>query len=134
MLMCVCTCVGHSVVSSPVRPHGQYPAGFLHPWDSPVKNYLHQGTCPTRGWSPGLLHYRQILQRLSHRSLFFNFLFYVGERLMQCVVYASGTQHSESVRHGHASSPLQILFPFKWLHHTGYKSLCCPVSHCRYLF
>ena len=46
----------------------------LCPYDSPGKNtevdchYLLQGIFPTQGSNPGLLHYRQILYRLSHLS------------------------------------------------------------------
>ena len=54
-----CTCVGHSVASSPVRLHGQYPPGFLCLWDSPGKTEgILQGTFPARGWNPGLLSCR----------------------------------------------------------------------------
>ena len=50
------------------------PTKLLCPWDSPGKNTgvgshsLLQGIFPTQGWDLGLLHCRQILYRLSHRS------------------------------------------------------------------
>ena len=48
------------------------PARLLCPWNSPGKNTgadshsLLQGIFPTRGLSPGLLHCRRFLDRLSH--------------------------------------------------------------------
>ena len=52
-----------------LQPHGLY-----SPWNSPGKNtgvgchFLFQGIFLTQGSNPGLLHYRQILQRLSHQG------------------------------------------------------------------
>ena len=57
-----------------LRPHGLWPARLPCPWDSPGKNTgvgshaLLQGTFPTQGWNPGLLHCRQILYCLSHQE------------------------------------------------------------------
>ena len=55
-------------------------ACLLCPWDSPGKNtgvgwhFLLQGLFLTQGWSPGLLHCRQIVYGLSHqRSLIYAF-------------------------------------------------------------
>ena len=58
-----------SVVSDSLRPHGGY-----SPWNSPGQNTgvgshsLLQGTFPTRGSNPGLLHCRQILYQLSYQG------------------------------------------------------------------
>ena len=59
----------HSVVSDPLRPHG------LHsPWNYPGQHtgvsslFLLQGIFPTQEWNPGLLHCRQILYQLSHKT------------------------------------------------------------------
>ena len=68
-MWCVCSVVSHSL-----RPHGLQPAGLLRPWDSPGKktgvgcHVLLQGMFPTQGETPGLLHCRQILYRLSHQG------------------------------------------------------------------
>ena len=57
-----------------LQPHRLQPARLLCPWDSPVKNtgvgchFLLQGIFQIQGWNPGLLHCRQILQRLSHHG------------------------------------------------------------------
>ena len=46
----------------------------LCPWNSPGQNTgmgslsLLQGIFPTQGWNPGLLHYRQIFNQLSHKA------------------------------------------------------------------
>ena len=64
--------VSPSVVSDSFRPQRLQPARLLCPWDSPGKNTgvgchsLLQGTFPTQGSNPFLLHGRQILYRLSH--------------------------------------------------------------------
>ena len=53
-------CVGASVVSDSVRPHGLQPARLLCPWNSPGKNTgvgchaLYQGTFPSPGSYPYL--------------------------------------------------------------------------------
>ena len=71
---CVCLCVCRSVVSHSLRPQGLYPARLLCPWDSPGKNTgagchsLVQGIFPAQRLNLGLLHYRQILYRLSHQG------------------------------------------------------------------
>ena len=55
-------------MSDSLRPHGLY-----SPWNSPGQNTgvgtlsLLQGTFPTQGSNPGLLHDRQILYQLSHQ-------------------------------------------------------------------
>ena len=71
---CVCLCVCRSVMSHSLRPQGLYPARLLCPWDSPGKNTgagchsLVQGIFPAQRLNLGLLHYRQILYRLSHQG------------------------------------------------------------------
>ena len=58
--------LSHSVVSDSLRPHEREPTRLLCPWDSPGKNTgvgchaLLQGTFPTQGSNPGLLHGRRI--------------------------------------------------------------------------
>ena len=50
------------------------PTRLLHPWDFPGNSTgvgchsLLQGTFPTQGSNPGLLHYRQTPYRLSHQG------------------------------------------------------------------
>ena len=50
--------------------YGLWPPRFLCPWDFPGKNtgvgchYLPQGIFPTKGFNPGLLHFRQIVYQL----------------------------------------------------------------------
>ena len=60
----------HLVVSESLRSHGLQPARLLCLWNSPGQNTgvgcLHQGIFPTEESNPGLLHCRQILNRLSH--------------------------------------------------------------------
>ena len=64
----------HLVVSDSLWPHRLQPARLLRPWDSPGKNTrvgchaLLQGIFPTQGSNPGLLHYRRILDCLSHQE------------------------------------------------------------------
>ena len=64
-----CCCLVISVVSDSVQPYGLQPARLLCPWDSLGKNTgvdchaLLQGTFPTQGLNPALLHCRQILYR-----------------------------------------------------------------------
>ena len=65
-------CVSHAVVSDSLQPYGLLSARLLCPWNSLGKNKgvdchsLLQGTFPNL--NPGLLHYRQILYRLSHQG------------------------------------------------------------------
>ena len=53
-----------SVLSEALWPHGLRPARLLCPWDSPGKNTgagchaVLQGTFPTQGWKPHLLHWK----------------------------------------------------------------------------
>ena len=70
-----------SVMSNSLQPHGLQSARLLWPWNSLGKNtgvgchFLLQGIFPTQEPNLGLLHYRQILHRLSHqRKTFSNFL------------------------------------------------------------
>ena len=59
----------HSVVSSPLQPHGLYSS-----WNSPGQNtgvgsrFLLHGIFPSQGSNPDLPHFRQILYPLSHRG------------------------------------------------------------------
>ena len=61
---CVCVHVVPSVVSDSLRLHGLYPARLLCPWDAPGKNtgvgchFLLQGSFPTQGSDPHLLHWQ----------------------------------------------------------------------------
>ena len=72
-----CESVSCSVMSNSLRPHELWPINLLCPQDSPGKNtgvgchVLLQGVFPTRGWSPGLLHRRQILHHLRHQGALF---------------------------------------------------------------
>ena len=70
---CVCVaCGSDSVASDSLQPHGLQPTRLLCPWNSPGKNTgvdwhsLPQRNFPTQGSNPGLLHCRQILDRLSY--------------------------------------------------------------------
>ena len=61
-------------ISDSLRPHGLQSTRLLCPWDFPGKDtgvachFLLQGIFPTQGSNPGLLHYRQILYRLSYKG------------------------------------------------------------------
>ena len=72
--VCACVCVSRSVMSHSLRPQGLYPARLLCPWDSPGTNTgvgchsLLQEIFPAQRLNLGLLHYRQILYRLSHQG------------------------------------------------------------------
>ena len=72
--MPTCACVSCSVVFNSLWPHGLQPARPLHPWNSPGKNTvvnchsLLQGIFLTQGSNPGLLHCRQTLYCLSHKT------------------------------------------------------------------
>ena len=61
-----------SVISDALQPHGLQPPRLLRTWDFPGKStgvgchFLLQGTFPTQGSNPGLLHCRQTLYPLSH--------------------------------------------------------------------
>ena len=63
-----------SVMSNSLRPHGQYSARCLCPWNSPGKNTgvgchsLLQRIFPAQGLNLGLLSCRQILYHLSHQG------------------------------------------------------------------
>ena len=63
-----------SVVSDSSRSHGLLSTRLLCPWDFPGKSsgvgchFLLQGIFLTQESNPGLLHYRQILYRLSHQG------------------------------------------------------------------
>ena len=66
--------VSHSVTSNSLQPHELQPIRLLCPWNSPGKNTrvgsrsLLQGIFPIQGLNPGLLHYRHILNHLSHQG------------------------------------------------------------------
>src|SRR5574339_221269 len=63
----------HSVVSDSLQPYGLY-----SPWNSPGQNTgvgslsLLQGIFPTQRSNPGLMHCRQILYQLSHKTAVFS--------------------------------------------------------------
>ena len=69
----------HSVVSDSLKPHGLYSS-----WNSPSQNTgvgtfsLLQGSFPTQGLNPGLLHCRRILYQLSHKG---------SSRMLEWVAY-----------------------------------------------
>ena len=75
ILFSINKCVSRSVVPNSLRPHGLQPTRLLCPWDFPGKDtgvgchFLLQGIFPTQGSNPGLLHCRQILYRLSYKSV-----------------------------------------------------------------
>ena len=54
---------------------------------------LLQGTFPTQGWNPGLLHCRQILHRLSHQG---------------SPVHTTATAKTSARTAGHSESPLEL--------------------------
>ena len=64
-----CESESHSVLSTPLWPHG-----LDSLWNSPGQNTgvgslsLLQGICPTQGLNPGLPQCRQILYQLSHKG------------------------------------------------------------------
>ena len=66
--------VSRSVMPDSLRPHGLQPSRLFCPWDFPGKDigvgchFLLQGIFPTQGLNLGLLHYRQILYRLSYKG------------------------------------------------------------------
>ena len=61
-----------------LRPHGLLPARLLCQWNSPGKNtgvgchFLLQGIFLTQELNPGLLHWRQMLYRLSYEGSLYN--------------------------------------------------------------
>ena len=67
-------CVSCSVLFNSLRPHGLQPARLLRPWNSPGKNTgvncysLFQGIFLAQGSNPGLLHCRQTVYCLSHKT------------------------------------------------------------------
>ena len=69
LLMTVCMCESHSVMSNSLWPRRLY-----SPWNSPGQNTgvgslsLLKGIFPTQGSNPGLPHCRQILYHLSHQG------------------------------------------------------------------
>ena len=76
----------HSFLSNSLRHHGLY-----GPWNSPGQNTgvgshsLLQGTFPTQGSSPGLLHCRQIVYHLSHQG---------SPRILEWVAYPFSSRSS----------------------------------------
>ena len=111
-----------SVLSDSLRLHGLQPTRLLRPWNFPGKNtgvgchFLLQEFFSTQGMNPGLLHYRQTLDRLSHqgspRALL---LFYISGSLKSVplgyipdfdrAAFLSGDYRGESV-----SSPFCLLW------------------------
>ena len=72
LLECESESVNRSVVSDSLQPHGLYSASLLCPWNSPGKatgvgcHFLLQGIFLTQGLSPTFMHWRWILDHLSH--------------------------------------------------------------------
>ena len=68
--------VSRSIMSECMWPHGLEPTRLLYPWNSPGKNTgvgccaLLQGIFPTQGSNLSLMHFRQILYRLSYQGTF----------------------------------------------------------------
>ena len=62
------------ILSDSLQPCGLEPTSLLCPWRSSRQEYWHallrppQGTFPTQGLNPGLLHCRQILYHLSYQA------------------------------------------------------------------
>ena len=67
-------CNGHESESCSVVSDSLWPHGLYNPWNSPGQNTgvgsysLLQGTFPTQGLNPGVLHCRQICYQLSHQG------------------------------------------------------------------
>ena len=70
----ICVCIGRSVVSDSLQPHGLRSTTLLCPWYFPSKNtgvgyhFLLQGVFPTQVLNPGLLNYKQLLYHLSYEE------------------------------------------------------------------
>ena len=72
---CLLVSISHSDMSTSLRLHGLQPATLFCSWNSLGKNTgvgcshsLLQGIFLTQGLSPDLLHYKQILNYLSHQG------------------------------------------------------------------
>ena len=69
-----CCCLGRSVLSNSLQPHGLYPAGLLCPWDSLGKNtgvgchFLLLGIFLMQGLNRHLLHCRWVLYHSAPRE------------------------------------------------------------------
>ena len=97
-----------SLVSDSLRPHGLY-----SPWNSPGQNtgvgslsFL-QGTFPTQGLNPGLLHCRWILYQLSRKG---------SPRILEWVTYplSSGSSRPQDLN--------QVLLHCRWfLYQLSYE-------------
>ena len=74
VFVCVYVCVSHSAMSNSLRTHGLQFIRLLCPWNYPGKNTgvgnhsLLQEIFPTQESIPGLPHFRQILNHLSHQG------------------------------------------------------------------
>ena len=95
--------VSRSIVPDSLRPHGLQPTRFLCPWDFPGKDigvgchFLLQGIFPTQGWSPGLLHCRQIIYQLSYKgSLSCSYILILWLLLVASLFFST---YSNSVSH-----------------------------------
>ena len=70
----MCVCVSCSVLSDFLQPHGLKPTRLFCPWNSLGKNtgvgchFLLQGIFLTQGSNLGLLHWRWILDCVSHQG------------------------------------------------------------------
>ena len=78
-----CLCVSRSVVPNSLQTHGLQPTRLLCPWDFPGQGYWSglpfpsPEDLPNPGIEPGLLHWRQILYRLSYKGSPTNSLIFV---------------------------------------------------------
>ena len=73
--MCACVSEGRSIVSNSLWSYGLYSVRLFCLWNSLGKHIgvdshsLFQGIFLTQGLNPDLLHYRQILYRVSHQGI-----------------------------------------------------------------
>ena len=65
-----------------------------------------------------------MLSQMTGFPSFLNFLFHVGEQLVNNVVFVSDKQQSDSVIHIHISILSQIFFSFRLLQKIEHSSLC----------
>ena len=71
---CCCCFLVAQLCLTLLWPCGLQPTRLNHPWNFPGKNtgmgchFLLQGIFPTQGLNPGLLHFRHILNHLSHQG------------------------------------------------------------------
>ena len=107
-----------------LRPLGLQPARLLGPWDSPGKDTgvgchaLLQGSFPTQGSNPGLLHCRWILYQLSHKG---------SPRKLEWVAYAFSRGSSQPRNRTTVSCIAGGFFTNRAIRElTIYSSKCIP--------